>query len=220
MATFALITEGITDQIALDAILAGHYQSDDIFIRELQPLRDETDKARQNSSGGWEQVLEYCRHTNNITDALQFSDFIIIQFDTDCIEHKNFDVKLTTSGVEKPEEQLIEEVKARIIKEIDADCFEKNKEKIFFAISIHSLECWIIPLHEKNSQKATQTKKCEDRLRYIHNQNKPQEKYSKTAGVYKKITKKFEKKDHISSACEASISFNYFIKSLPAIAEE
>lgn len=220
MTTFALITEGITDQIALDAILAGHYQSDDISVRELQPLRDETDKNRQESGGGWEQVLEYCRHKTNIADALQFNDFVIIQFDTDCVEHKNFDVRLTTSGAEKPEEQLIEEVKARIIKEIDADCFEKHKEKIFFAISIHSLECWIIPLHEKDNQRTTQTKNCEDRLRYIHNQTKQQERYSKTARIYKKITKKFEKKDHISSACEASISFNYFIKSLPVIPNE
>jgi len=51
MASFALITEGITDQVAISAILYGLYDEEP-EIRPVQPLRDATDEARQGNRAG------------------------------------------------------------------------------------------------------------------------------------------------------------------------
>ena len=74
MATFGLITEGKTDQIVIDNILAGYFNSRDIDINELQPLRDETDKNRSETFGGWYRVFEYCRSIR-FKEAFQFNDY-------------------------------------------------------------------------------------------------------------------------------------------------
>ena len=46
MAVFGLITEGKTDQIIIENILAGYFDDPDIIVNWLLPLRDETDKHR------------------------------------------------------------------------------------------------------------------------------------------------------------------------------
>ena len=63
MPTFALVTEGLTDQIILEQILFGFFDDPDIVINPLQPLRDETDSNRVVTPGNWHQVLEYCAST-------------------------------------------------------------------------------------------------------------------------------------------------------------
>ena len=54
MASFALITEGITDQAVLENILTGLY-GEDVEVNPLQPLRDATDTSRvkSDSFAGW-----------------------------------------------------------------------------------------------------------------------------------------------------------------------
>ncbi len=46
MPTFALVTEGLTDQIILEEILFGFFDDPDLVINSLQPLRDATDANR------------------------------------------------------------------------------------------------------------------------------------------------------------------------------
>jgi hypothetical protein len=82
MAKIGLITEGITDQIVIENILMGYFDSNEDYIEfmELQPLRDETDN--KSGYGGWGKVLEYCE-SSKFKGALQFHDYIIVQIDTD-----------------------------------------------------------------------------------------------------------------------------------------
>ena len=82
MPSFALITEGITDQIVIENILYGFVGDLEIDINPLQPLRDETDENRASNFGNWHKVLEYCS-SDRFKNALQFNDFIVVQIDTD-----------------------------------------------------------------------------------------------------------------------------------------
>ena len=57
-----MITIGlITVQIVIENILIGYFKGDDdLDIRELQPLRDETNKNRALNDAGWCKLIEYC----------------------------------------------------------------------------------------------------------------------------------------------------------------
>jgi len=44
MPSFRLITEGVTDQVTLELILAAFYNDPNIDVERLQPPGDETDR--------------------------------------------------------------------------------------------------------------------------------------------------------------------------------
>lgn len=76
MLSFALVTEGLTDQIIIKNILFGFFNDPDIDINPLQPLRDETDRNRAISPGNWYKVLEYCS-SENFRGAFQFNNYVV-----------------------------------------------------------------------------------------------------------------------------------------------
>ena len=145
MAKFGLATEGITDQIVIENILCGFYKDlEDDEIQAFQPAYDETTKKQKEEQfGGWEMLLEYLSEKRFRDDVLN-SEYVIVQIDTDICEHKNFDVKKDTSCVVT----FIESIKTKLISSIDKNesFYESNKEKIIFAISVHELECWLLPI--------------------------------------------------------------------------
>ncbi len=155
MVKFGFITEGLTDQIVIEYILSGYFDTDDLDINELQPIRDETDKNRSENYGGWTLVFEYCK-SDRFKQAFQFNDYIIIQIDTDVCEEKHYDVsKRNEDGKELEPVDLIHNVREKFKKElIGEEFFNNNKEKIIFAISVHSIECWLLPLYFTDNRKA------------------------------------------------------------------
>ncbi|MCK5539270.1 MAG: hypothetical protein KAI79_20780 [Bacteroidales bacterium] len=106
MVTFGLITEGITDQIVIENILMGYFDSneDDIDFKELQPLKDATDEC---GYGGWSKVLEYCK-SSKFKGTLRFNDYIIIQIDTDVSDA--YGISHSQNAKELTPEQLTEKV--------------------------------------------------------------------------------------------------------------
>jgi hypothetical protein len=144
MATFALISEGLTDQVILERII--EQMCDEIFeegveINPLQPLRDATDSKRAPHAG-WELVLEYCQE--RAADALFTNDYVVIHLDTDQCDHPNFGVPLTVHGKKRPYGDLIQDTIAVITSRL-GDAFSSTTSKRFlFAISVHSIESWLL----------------------------------------------------------------------------
>lgn len=60
MAEFALICEGVTDQITISNILCGFFDNEDLDedIAPLQPPYDATTQ-KQKDFGGWQMLLAY-----------------------------------------------------------------------------------------------------------------------------------------------------------------
>ncbi len=156
MPNFGLITEGPTDQIVIENILSGYFDDSDIVFNPIQPLRDETDKNRIENIGGWTLVLEYCGSTN-FQQIFSFNDYIIIQIDTDVCNQEGFGVEKRKDGVELTCEELIESVKERLINIIGTDYYERHSAQIFFAISVDSIECWLLPIYYRDNRKAKTT---------------------------------------------------------------
>jgi hypothetical protein len=148
MAIFGLACEGITDQIVIQNILCGFYKDYkelDGEIIPFEPLRDETNRKQEENSGGWTRLLTYLGESRFQDDVLN-SEYTIIQIDTDISDEVGFNA---FKGTLSPQE-LIHKVKERLIAQIDSikPFYEAYHEKIIFAISVHSLECWILPLYK------------------------------------------------------------------------
>lgn len=162
MNTFALITEGKTDQIVIEYILAGYFKNYDLDVNELQPPGDETDENRSKKSfGGWHKVFEYCQ-SEEFREAFQTNEYVIIQIDTDESEKKHYDIPKYEKGQELTPEQLTERVIEKFRKLITDKFYDNIKGRIIFAISVHSVECWLLPFcyTDKDRKKRAATKNC------------------------------------------------------------
>lgn len=143
MTTFALITEGITDQVILEYIVdevCGEL-FDSVDINPLQPIRDATD-AVTAPHGGWELALEYCG--SRLHEALIVNDYVIVHIDTDCGDDLHFGLQLTEGGEDRKYEDLIEDATKIIMKHVGESVPEPLRANILFAIAVHSLESWIL----------------------------------------------------------------------------
>jgi hypothetical protein len=160
MISLGLVTEGLTDQIVIEHILAGYFNNSDLDIRPLQPERD---KASENKSksGGWTLVFDYCK-SRDFREAFQFIDYIIIQIDTDVSE--DYGVAKQDENGEFTPQQLIEKVIEKFRKEIGENFYSQYQQKILFAISVHSIECWLLPLYYTDKKKKAKVKNCLDTL--------------------------------------------------------
>jgi len=203
----------MTDQVLLSALLAGHYMEEP-DVSEAQPLRDETDESRQASYAGWENVLHYC--ASELFEQQFFTnDYVIIQIDTDVCGQKNFNIQLKTGNKDRSTAQIISDVKEHIIGYITQNIYNKYKDRIIFAISIHSLECWLLPLYGKTAIEKGRKRQCEMHL--INCLRRFNIIHAKDFSTYSLITEKFLEKANIEVASLSNESLDYFVKSLPAI---
>ena len=142
--TFGIVAEGAADHTVLRLLLAGYFGDSDIVTRPLQPVRDETGTFE---SGGWAQVLEYCASAQ-FRSAFDYTDFIVIQIDTDVSDkHPSYGISHHDSAGPLSCEKLVEAVCDKLISTIGLDFYQKQKDKILFAVCVHSIECWILPLY-------------------------------------------------------------------------
>lgn len=235
MAIFGLITEGITDQVVLENILCGFYKDyDDLDeeIRSLEPPRDETDMKQAHSEfgTGWSAIFNYLPEKRFRDDVLN-SDFSIIQIDTDISEE--FDCSKSQSI-----EEIITCVIQKIINKINSSTFLKVStfrwrinynptlldyqyvlfytryaHKIIFAISVHSLECWILPIYEDNRKEKIIN--CEDKLRSAVQKVSKKLKTDKNYKNYDNLSQDFLKNKKLIKIIPKNTSFQHFIKQLP-----
>jgi len=207
MAKFGLVCEGITDQSVLENILYGFYNKDyediDDEIQRVQPSLDDTD-----NKGGWTRLFTYLNES--FEEEVLNHDYIIIQVDTDVSEEIGFEV----SSLNLTTVEFIEQVTERLILQInkDKDIYSKYKEKIIFAISVHSLECWILPLYSKKSEVIHQ---CFEKLLKEVPKVSKKLKVNKTHNDYDKLSRPFVKYKKLMKIASQNSSFQIFINKLP-----
>jgi hypothetical protein len=144
MPSFALISEGLTDQVILERMIEEICEpafQDGVFVNPLQPLRDATDK-HSAPHGGWELVLEYCEQRAG--EALYANDYVVVHIDTDDGDHPNFGVPLTYNGVDRDFRELVKDVVDVLVSRLGSDLYAKYSDRFLFAISIHNMESWLL----------------------------------------------------------------------------
>lgn len=209
MAKFGLACEGITDQIVIENILCGFYKDYEDLDQEIQafePLRDQTGKKQEEGTGGWTRLLTYLSESRFREDVLN-SEYTIVQVDSDICDEVNFDVKKDTSCIVT----FIESIKAKLISSIDKNelFYETNQEKIIFAISVHSLECWLLAICK--DLKVEKITGCFEALQRECKDIKVEKNYS----TYDKLSRVFLKNKDLLKISSKNSSFDIFIKLLP-----
>ena len=212
MISFGLITEGLTDQIVIENILAGYFNSPDLDIRQLQPERDK-DNENKSTYGGWTIVFDYCK-SRDFQEALQFIDYIIIQIDTDVSELYNIP-KQDENGEFTPQ-QLIAKVIEKFRSAIGDDFYSKYKQKIIFAISLHSIECWLLPLYYTDKKKKYKFKNCLEtlNLELPKKHNFTIDANAKNPEYYRVISELYRKHKVLMNHYEENPSLKNFIENI------
>ena len=74
---FGLITEGASEHKIIKHLVSRYFKDEMLIINQIQP---KIVNDRQETTGGWNEVLKYCER-EEINGALIENDYIIIQID-------------------------------------------------------------------------------------------------------------------------------------------
>lgn len=219
MVRFGLVGEGITDQIVLENILSGYFNTPDILVDALQPTRDATDENRMANSGNWHKVMTYCE-SENFREALTEGGeeyFIIIQIDTDVFWGDSvgdpYNVTTRNENGEVSSEELLFSVVLKLIELMGEQFYIQYQKQIIFAVSVNQLECWLLPLYV-DKKKSKKDKNC---LNTLNPELKKKEGFTidtKTPNYYRRISKNYRKNKILLKSYQHNISFEGFIQQL------
>lgn len=220
--TFALISEGPSEHRVIKNIISKYFKEYDPDINPIQPkLLD--GKQDNKTPGGWNEVLKYCER-EELKDIFVENDYLVIQIDTDQSQLPSFGIPHThpISNKQKTGEELCKEVANSLFERISAEVKANYSEKIFFAICIHTIECWLLPIFYTNNHKS-KTLTCIKTLNTalgknnIHiitaaNKNEPN-----GIKAYELALMNWKKKEDIISSSKHNEGFKMFIASLSKI---
>jgi hypothetical protein len=215
---FALITEGISEYRIIKFLISVLFSKFNAIINQIQPkVLDD----KQETPGGWAEVLKYCGR-KELNDIFVENDYLIIQIDSDQSETAPFSIAHTKkTGETKTHQELVSEITEKLLSLIDPQTLKKYREKIILAICIHSIECWLLVAYDKRAR--DNLRNCINLLnREIEKQNidaiNPKSKNSPhSIKSYAKILKNFKKTTDMEDLSKFSFGFAEFFKSLNLI---
>ncbi|MCX6269648.1 MAG: hypothetical protein NTU44_00225 [Bacteroidetes bacterium] len=219
---FALITEGASEHRIVKHIVVKYFKDHDPDINQIQPkVIDE--KQDDQTKGGWNEVLKYCERELELNNIFVDNDYLIIQIDTDQSQTNPFNVSHRhPENRDKTVNELYTDVVGKLNGLLPQSIIEKYADKIFFAICIHTIECWLLPLFYNNADR-TKTINCLDALNrklmkkdfhLITKANKNQ-LHGRTA--YEEILKPWKKKKDIQETAKYNYGFKKFVEYLESI---
>lgn len=96
---------------------------------------------------------------------------------------------------------------------IEEDFYQQHQERIIFAISVHSIECWILPLYYSDNRKA----KIAGCLESLNRELAKKEKFTidanaKNPKYYRRISKKYIKHKILMKHYQENPSLKRFIE--------
>lgn len=219
---FGIAAEGVTDQVTIQNVLCGYFRNVEDLEQEITFVQPHEDATDSDGYGSWTNLFSYLSDVRFRQDVLNI-EFLIIQVDTDVCQEKGFDVSITNEkNKEISVSELVNRIIERLIEQIgkgDPEFYNKYKEKIIFAVCVHSLECWIYKYYETNGQKINRdkTKNCTSSLERIISQNNKKLSTLKCGKEYENLTKPFRKIRTIDLISKNDSSFELFIKYLERI---
>ncbi len=220
MAVFGLACEGPTDQITLENILMGVFEElDDDEIAHVQPRFDKSDESAKRTEGNWTRLIEYLG-TKRFEDDLAAHDYLIIQIDTDIAEEVHADIVIKDADGERlPDATIVENAVSRLIAAINANdpnMYVKYEDKLIFAITINSLECWLINTFiDDDAKVCLHANSCFDDLKALLNDIGGHPRLKKRPVVYDKVSKVYyETPERLDVLASRDVSFNMFVTRL------
>jgi hypothetical protein len=208
---FGLACEGVTDQCVLQNLLCGFYAQADLDeeIGFLQPPFDETD-CKQSGDGNWLHLLRYLGSSRFREDVIN-NRYLLIQVDTDIAGEKGFDVRIVDA---EPPEKLIKEVINRLITAMDtgeAGFYQRHAEQLVFAVSVHSLECWLYAYYNPKTLAKPKINGCFKALKHLL------PSVEKNYRCYDELSQVFLQRSNIEQAAAKAPSLQIFLDALASL---
>ena len=204
---FGLITEGTTDQAIIKSILSGYFGESNLVLNMIRP--------KKGQPGGWTEVFKYCK-SSEFKEAFEANDYVIIQIDTDVSNQKGYQVSsLDANGNLLDIEEFIVKVKEKFISLIGKYFYRKNAERIIFAIAVHSIECWLLPLYCEDDEKS-EIDNCSARLEKTIIEKLILTRFVKKSKCYQRIALPYATKETLLENYSLNPSFKIFIEELQA----
>jgi hypothetical protein len=217
--TFALITEGPSEYRVIKHIISKYFKELGPDINQIQP---KIVNDKQETVGGWHEVLKYCER-----DALKAifveNDYLIIQIDSDQSQTAPYSVSHTKNDNSlKTVVELHADIVTKLTSLIKPDILEAYSDKVFFAICIHTIECWLLPLYYTNNYRLA-TGNCLTKLNSILRRKNlglipTKDKNSPQAAInYEVILKNLRRRQDVIDISVNNDGFQMFINSLNRI---
>lgn len=217
--TFAIITEGASEHRVIKHILTKYFKEEDPDINQIQPKMV---GEKQEGTGGWNEVLKYCER-EELDEILKENDFLVIQIDTDQSQTKPFGVSHSAQdNSAKAVDVLHKDILAKLISLIRPEILQRHEGKILFAICIHTIECWLLPIYYTNKHQADTTN-ClfslnkmlgKKDMKSIPNNDKNSPQSIRT---YEAVLKNWKRREDITEASTYNFGFEYFTNSLNGV---
>jgi len=204
--TFAIVSEGATDQDVIKNILAGFTENKNVSLNPLQP--------KDGEPGNWDKVFKYCG-SEEFKSAFAFNDFIIIQIDTDFMSGDSVGEAYRIDIKDLSVVEIVEAFKQKIISLIGEPFYQTYQGQIIFAIAVNEIECWLLPIYYTDV-KASKEVSC---IRTLNPKLNSKfgftiDKNAKGKTDFVKISKPFLKKKDLLKYAQKQISFQLFIDEL------
>lgn len=222
---FGIAAEGVTDQVTIQNIICGFFDSMENLEQDItfvQPHEDASDEDDIRGYGSWTSLFSYLKDKRFREDVLN-TEFLIIQVDSDVCNEVGFDVnRFDESNNEIKVTDLINRVVIKLVEQIslgDADFYNTFCDKIIFAVCVDSIECWIYKHYETDSRKVktSKIKGCEASLEQAISKSHKKLSTLKCAKEYEKLSKPFRKKKIINQIFNSDFSFEVFVGHLENI---
>lgn len=158
MKTFALLTEGVSDQRVLKSVLIGFMQQfEDEDEPEILPVFPPPAPPGGTSQGGWTLLLAQLEAGGHL-QALQTNDYVVVHIDTDVANDPGFDVPTANLSAQDIRAAVIARLEQKMGPAAAAAC----AGRILYAIAVHSIECWLLPIVFSDGGEQAQAKRLID----------------------------------------------------------
>ncbi|TMQ16106.1 MAG: hypothetical protein E6J90_15910 [Deltaproteobacteria bacterium] len=203
MGDFAIVGEGVTDQIVLKNVLLGYYRDRDpepLIVFEQPPLDATGTAGSPYAHGGWTLVVRYLSQ-GSYRQALQFNRYVVIQIDTDIAGDLGV---VRMDGLS--DEDFIELIVGKLGSYIAEEDRALVRDRLLFAIGFDEIECWLLPLVFDRSEKTSlaKTTGCLEAINHkLHKSNETPlstQGGSKDPRRYERVSAPFRRRKHFEEA--------------------
>lgn len=218
MIHFALVTEGVTDYLVLKPIIRNFF-NDTADVTQIRPEIDDTEHEI-GGPGGFRQVLSFCK-SDGINEILKENDFVVIQIDSDISNSREIGIPHTVDDVEVDPIDLYDLITTHLTNLFPHSVVPANLNKIIYAIGIHSIECWLIPVLAPKAKNVTS--QClsvlNDELLLAGYYKIPKKRKNSVRSKvsFAKLTSAFTNKREITRLANYNVGFKKFVESLNTI---
>lgn len=155
---FSIVGEGLSDYIVLKNLLVGFFNDKNLPVTRLLP--------KDKEPVGWGNVFAYLA-TEEFRNGVANTNYCIVQIDTKECDEWNERIRNIGDNAALINDFITAVI--AVLKSKIGSIDESQKQKIIFAVSVHEIECWLLPF---NSDKQAQSKKlagCSNAIEFIAN---------------------------------------------------